>query len=184
MKGKPIFSVNSKRMWKHKRDAYAWMGSLAFLSLCGLVYSLLEWKSMVDNPGINAVGVALLFFFSALSLLFLFIYLGLKPQAFIVYEGGISPPLKPWRTLFMKEYLIPYKEIRRVDPEDEKLILKDGREISLASWFLYNFLSSERDVGQLKKLLRVIYDFIEEMNRMEAKGETMDWVLKRGSVEL
>ena len=184
MKGEAIFSVDSKRMWKHKKDARIWMGGIAILSLCGLAYTLLDWESMVENPGINAVGVALLYSFSAFSVIFLFIYLGLKPQAFIVYEGGISPPMKPWRTLFMNEYLIPYREIMRVDPEDEKLVLKDGREIPLASWFLYNFLSSEKDVRRLRKLLRVIHDFIEETNEMEARGEEIDWLLKREGVDL
>lgn len=160
------------------------MGGIAVLLLCGLAYSLFEWEAMVDDPGINAVGVALLYVFSISACLFLFVYLGLKPQAFIVYEGSISPPMKPWKMIFMKEYFIPYEEIRRVNPEDEKLVLKDGREIPLFSWFLYNFLSSERDVGRLKKLLRVIQDFIEETNRMETKGEKIDWVLKREGVEL
>ncbi len=92
--------------------------------------------------------------------------------------------MKPWTMLFTEEYLIPYKEMRRVDPEDEKLILKDGREIPLFSWFLYNFLSSEQDAGRLKKLLKVVHDFIEGANGMEAEGEEMDWVLRRDRVEL
>lgn len=177
-KGKPIFSVDLDGMRKHKKDALIWMGGIAILSLCGLAYTLLEWESVVDNPGINAVGVALLYVFTISATLFLFVYLGLKPQAFIVYEGGISPPLKPWRMLFVREYFIPYKKIGRVDLKDERLVLKDGREIALASWFLYNFLSSEGDVGQLEKLLRVIHDFIEEMNAMEVEGEETDWTLK------
>lgn len=183
MRGKLIFSVDLERMRKHKRDAYVWMGSLAVLSLCGLAYSLLDWESIVDNPGINAVGVVLLFIFSASSFLFLFIYLGLKPQAFIVYELGVSPPLKPWRALLLKEHFISHEEIRRVDVEAERLVLVDGSEISLYSWFLYNFLSSEKDVRRLKRLLKALHDFIEEMRKAEAEGKKADWVLKEEDVE-
>lgn len=178
MKGKPVFSVDLERMRKHKRDARLWMGGLALLSLCGLAYTLFDWESMVDDPGINAIGVALLYVFSISATLFLFVYLGLKPQAFIVYEGGISPPLKPWRMLLTEEYFIPYERIRQVDLEDRKLVLQDGREIALASWFLYNFLSSERDVGRLNRLIRSIRSFIEEAKAMEARGEEVDWVLR------
>ena len=139
----------------------------------GTFFSIVNWNTLVKDPGINASGVLGLFIFTAISVGLILFWAGVRVQPFGIYEKGIVPPLKPWSRMFSKEYFIPYERIEKIDTGRWKIVEKGGRKSNLRSWFLFNFVRSSKEADMVEDMLKKIAKLINESNITEVKKEEL-----------
>lgn len=174
-KGNVIFSNDAPKLKERK---IALNIAYTFIFAC---ISILLIPSTFENPAFLFENIPWLVFTSAFITLILFIWInyGIRLQPFVIYEKGISPSLKPWSKLFNKNFFIPYGQAKEFRMSHGKMVLKNGRKITIMSPFANYFTTMNfktlKEVDRGDMLLKKLETFIDECNRKEARGESVDW---------
>jgi len=180
-KGRIIFSANAEECKTLKKDTYLWMGGIMLLMILWDLFNVIYYNMTSIFIPQSDIRVFLLVIFSFGSIWFIIFGLGFKINVFRIYENGLSPPTKPLKNIFQKDYFVPYSEIKFVNikngPMYYELLLRNGKIIPMRAWPLYKFIN-EKQHKKVEPLMKKIHDFIEVENEKELKGEKGDWSFK------